>query len=134
MFIIIEENPNCLAEERIFSPSGPKKTVRQIQVNTKNGDQWCDVMGVESDGSFPTAQAVQIEDSGAGTAWLVFGGSWGIRLRPTGNPQTWSLTDKSQWGEPFKVLDISGEDIKFGERNTTKSDSPPREGRGQGRG
>jgi len=83
MFLIIEENENCQGEERVFSESGPHKPVKQIQVDIPGkGVGWCDVMGVEENQSFVPANSVQVEDSGAGTAILVFGGILGNSNAP----------------------------------------------------
>ena len=49
------------------------------------------------------AFAVQVEDSGAGGAYVVFGGDWGLRLRPA-DAAEWSLTSLDQWGETHLVL------------------------------
>jgi hypothetical protein len=68
----------------------------------------CDVAGVDEGGGFVEARAVKIADSGAGFAYLIYGGDGGIRLRPaehdlsTGHP--WSLDDPLQWGESHMVL------------------------------
>src|SRR5436190_17812306 len=114
MYLVVEENPNCSADERVFSESGKIKPVARLNVEQPSRIRaWCDVTGVEEGGAFTPAQAVQVEDSGAGTAWLIFGGTWGLRFRPAGSTGDWSLSNSSQWGVPFKVLDISGEDISF---------------------
>ncbi|OVE76306.1 hypothetical protein BVX98_06265 [bacterium F11] len=114
MFLVIEENENCESAERVFPISGKKKPVRQVQVETPEGKlAWCEVVGVEDSNTFLEAHAIEVEDSGAGMAWLVFGGSWGLRFRRQGESKDWSLADSSQWGEAFKVLDGSGEDIRF---------------------
>ena len=49
------------------------------------------------------AFAAQVEDSGAGAAFVVYGGDWGVRLRPESSVE-WSLTDPDQWGETHLVL------------------------------
>jgi len=114
MYLIVEENQNCSAEERVFSSSGEEKIVLSVQVETPDSSvSWCDVVGVEESGQFTHAKAVQVEDSGAGLAWLVYGGLWGLRFRKKGDTTEWSLENKRQWGEPFKVLDISAQDIHF---------------------
>lgn len=114
MMIFVDENPNCGWVERVFQESGPVRPVAQIQVETPSGQhEWCEVMGVDANGEFKTAFAVVVDDSGAGTAWLVYGGAWGIRYRTAGNTDPWSLKDANQWGEPFKVLDSSGAEIRF---------------------
>jgi hypothetical protein len=50
------------------------------------------------------AYAVMVEDSGAGAAYLVYGGDWGIRLRPAGSSAGWGLAEPDQWGETHLVL------------------------------
>ena len=42
------------------------------------------VVGVDARGQDVPARAVQVEDSGAGTSWLIWGGAWGLRLRQDG--------------------------------------------------
>jgi len=57
-----------------------------------NGEGPCDVF------------AVQVEDSSAGAAYLVFGGDQGVRLRPAASTALWSLYDPEQFGETHLVL------------------------------
>lgn len=53
-----------------------------------------------------------VEDSGAGVTHLVFGGIWGIRLKPVSLQEDWDLESRNQWGEPYlSVADAS--DIKY---------------------
>lgn len=112
MFLVIEENPNCRPDERVFPTSGTSRTVKKLNVKKPGGGEgWHEVIGVGSDKSFQPAQALQMEDSSAGVAWLIFGGDWGLRFKS--NDQPWSLDDTQQWGEPFLVLDISGTAIQF---------------------
>ncbi len=114
MYLIVEDNPNCRQDERVFSESGPQKGVAQMNLEMPSGQRsWCDVIGVEEGGTFIPAKAVQVEDSGAGNAWLIFGGMWGLRFKKPGIKEEWSLTSPNQWGVPFKVFDISAEDIRF---------------------
>lgn len=114
MYLMVEENPNCANEERVFSTSGEKRVVTQLHLDKPgHGAVWCDVAGVEEGGSFIQAFGQRVEDSSDGTAWLVFGGDWGLRLRPDGDKASWSLVDKNQWGLPFVVLDSSGSSIRF---------------------
>ena len=35
---------------------------------------------------------------------LVYGGDDGIRLKPAGSEEDWSLTNSNQWGEPCLML------------------------------
>lgn len=116
MYLVVEENPNCSPDERRFSTLGSPRTVTHLQIDGPNGNRgWWGATGVDEGGAFVPAQAILMEDSGAGNVWLIYGGSWGLRFRKE-ESSDWSLADKSQWGEPFKVLDISGEDIRFAQQ------------------
>jgi hypothetical protein len=115
MYLSIEENDNCAADERMFSTSGAKRTVAKIQLENPRSKvaEWCEVSSVCEDGTFGPAHAQMIEDSSDGTAWLIFGGTWGLRFRPSDQSVPWSLSDHHQWGLPFLVLDSSGTSIQF---------------------
>ena len=115
VYLIVDENPNCGPEERVFSTSGEKKSVKKLHLpDPKSGtNTWCDVAAVEENGNFGKAFAQRVEDSSDGTAWLVFGGTWGLRLKPSDKSAPWSLKDETQWGLPFVVLDSSGTSIEF---------------------
>jgi hypothetical protein len=39
-----------------------------------------------------------------GLAYLIYGGNWGIRLKPIGLEENWDLGSPNQWGEPFLLL------------------------------
>ena len=45
-----------------------------------------------------------MEDSGAGSAFIVFGGNWGIRLKLENDTGGWNLQDNNQWGEGYLSL------------------------------
>lgn len=114
MYVLVEENPNAAPEERVFAASGPVRTVRRVHVTppTAHAPQWCDVVGVDENGVFTPAQVVRVEDSADGTAWLVHGALWGIRLKPKQAQEDWDLHSTNQWGMPFLVLDSSDASIE----------------------
>ena len=105
MRIEIAENPNCRGgDEFEFSALGPSRTIQGIRVLERGQQSICDVVGVDGNGRFIEAQATKVADSGAGYAFLIQGGAWGIRLRPqvhAGEP--WALDNAHQWGESFKL-------------------------------
>jgi hypothetical protein len=114
MYVIVEENQNCSGEERVFNALGEPRLVQAIQTpHPTGGEVWCDVVGVEENGEFSSALGIQVEDSGAGLAWLIRGGLWGIRFKPQTENEPWSLSNPHQWGTAFKVLDSSAADIRF---------------------
>jgi hypothetical protein len=56
--------------------------------------------------------AQPVEDSGAGVVYLVSGGNWGIRLKPLGIEEDWSLESARQWGEAYLLL-ADRRDVRF---------------------
>lgn len=116
MWLEIESSPNCDGMEgMVYQTLAPPRPVRQLPVVRGGREMRCWVTGVEPPGRWIPAQAVKITDSGAGVAYLMYGGRWGLRFQPvTGGPPCWDLRDPTQWGEPSKIYgDLSG--VVFGE-------------------
>ena len=105
MQIEVADNPNCRGSEQfMFRELGTPRPVRGIRVNEGGSETDCDVVGVDAHGRFVQASAVKIADSGNGTAYLIRGGDWGLRLRLAVHAaEAWDLAGKHQWGEPFKI-------------------------------
>ena len=77
------------------------------------------MVAVDAKGGFGTAYARKINDSGEGIAYLIYGGEWGIRLRPQSlRDEPWDFKNPHQWGEPYKVYGRK-EDLIF--KNTSES-------------
>lgn len=97
--VFIDPNPNCPdgCGQR-FQVIGDTREVRRIRYAAGDGTTLdCDVTGVGENGVPAAARAVGVEDSGAGTVTLLFGGAWGLRLTPRdGRPP---------FGEPYLLLD-----------------------------
>lgn len=105
MQIEVQQNPNCGASEQfVFCELEPSRFVNGIRVEERGKEMICDVVGVEEGGGWSPGRAAKITDSGAGYAYVIYGGAWGIRLRPeTYAHESWDLNNKHQWGEPFKI-------------------------------
>ena len=58
----------------------------------------------EDDGSPCAAMYAPVSDSGQAVVHLVFGGDWGIRMKPDNSTAAWSLDDPEQFGEPYIML------------------------------
>jgi len=97
----IEPNPNCPdgCSQR-FQATTPSRPVRLIRYSP-GGDETilCDVSGWSSagGGAACAARAVRVEDSGAGSATLIYGGDWGLRLAPRDG--------RESFGEPYLLID-----------------------------
>lgn len=114
MRVEIPENPNCPpSDEMVFQALGESRPVRGILVGPEGREEPCDVIGVEPGGGWVRATARKIADSGAGYAYLITGGLWGIRLRPSAQgSEPWDLGNPRQWGEPYKIYG-NAEDILY---------------------
>src|SRR5689334_14843379 len=101
MQITIESNPNCSSNEQfVYHELSVPRAVRGIRVGADNAEH--DVVGVYEGGEFGPARSIKIADSGNGVAHLIYGGEWGIRLRPRKNAsEPWDLKNVKQWGESF---------------------------------
>ena len=105
MQIQVDENPNCEpSEQYVFQEIESPKPIQGIKVTEGQKESSCEIVGVNQDGVFSQAHVVKITDSGAGFAYLIYGGNWGIRLKPQEHAkEAWDISNKHQWGEPFKI-------------------------------
>jgi hypothetical protein len=116
MVVEVESNPNC--ESSIFArfkEVGPARQVVQIRSFERSAQgEWCWVTGWTDNEAEPLAPAYAqtVEDSGAGLAHLVYGGIWGIRLKPVAIDEEWNLESRHQWGEPYLSL-ADAKDLRF---------------------
>ena len=108
MYIEVEANPNCVGREGMrYRELGPPSPVVRVRIfDRRDEGEWCLVTAVQGAEPEPWGPAFvrRVEDSGAGVAYLVFGGAWGIRLCPVDRARPWSLDDPDQWGEPYLLL------------------------------
>lgn len=114
MFIRFEENPNCgFTDDRVFTARSEPRNVAAVLRRRDGADVWCAVIGVDAKGFAQPALACKVEDSGEGICYLVFGGLWGLRLRPPTCTDPWSTDDTHQWGEALLLLPADGADLRF---------------------
>lgn len=108
MIIEVESNENC--ETSLFArfkEVGPAQAVAQIKCYDRSPEgEWCWVTGWTNDPHNPCCPAYvqRVEDSGSGLTYLVFGGLYGIRLKPVHLDEDWSIESPNQWGEPYLSL------------------------------
>lgn len=108
MFVEVEENPNCEASGFFrFREVGPARRLRQVRsYEHSSRGEWCDIVGWSDADHQPVCPAMvqPVEESGRGTAYVVFGGVWGVRLKRAGVQEEWSLASPHQWGEAYLLL------------------------------
>jgi hypothetical protein len=116
MYVEVDSSPNWEGSVFIrFREQGQARPVAQVRTYDRiSTGEWCMITGLR--GEFPEglchAFAQPVEDSGAGTVYLVWGGNWGLRLKPAGHEGPWSLDDASQWGEPYLLM-ADARDLRF---------------------
>jgi len=108
MYFEVEENPNCPQSVSMrFKELGPARAVKQVKISDRPiGMELCWVTGWCDDPiqTLCPAYAQQVEDSGLGLAYLIYGGNWGIRLKPVALDEDWDLYSSNQWGEAFLLI------------------------------
>ena len=127
MILEVEENPNCAGMDMMrFKEMGPPRRLRQVRIyDRKDAGEWCQITGWNSQEDHPhcAAYAQPIEDSGVGIAYLVYGGDWGIRLKPITQEEGWDLNSAQQWGEPYLAL-TQLQDLIYAEEEIREEKTP----------
>ncbi|MCS6971105.1 MAG: hypothetical protein RMM29_07490 [Planctomycetota bacterium] len=85
-----------------FRTIGCPQRVQEIRLWRDGEWRWYAVTGWSESGPVP-AWIQPIEESGDGTACLVYGGPLGLRLAPAPVAR-WRLDDPAQWGEGFLLV------------------------------
>jgi hypothetical protein len=107
VYLDVEDNPNCAGRDPMrYRELGPVYPLAKVRIfDRRDEGEWCRVTAVgPGRESWRPAGVRRVEDSGVGTAYLVFGGEWGIRLCPIESQGPWNLEDRTQWGEPYLLL------------------------------
>ncbi len=110
----VEANDNTpMMAQQVYKNAGVPFPVSHVRIyEGEPGGQLCAITGwMSKDGGSPTtAYAVQIDDSSEGSAYLVYGGDYGVRLRPADSDEAWDIGSREQWGETHLVLS-SADDV-----------------------
>jgi hypothetical protein len=118
LIVEVESNENCEASFFArFKEVGPARLVLQVRLYDRNpSGEWYWVTGWSENETTPAcpATAQLVEDSGAGLAYLIYGGLYGLRFKPIQPDEPWSLTNPNQWGEAYLSL-ASDRDLRYAE-------------------
>ena len=118
MIVEVESNENCEGSFFArFKEAGPPRPVLQVRLYDRNSaGEWYWVTGWSDNETAPScpAYAQLIEDSGAGLAYLVFGGIYGLRFKPITIEEPWNFGSPHQWGETHLSLS-SDHDLRYAE-------------------
>lgn len=103
--IRVDANDNCpMSAQQVYKTLDEPTKVTGVRIY-EGGPEGVlyDITGWSEQGPV-SAYAVGVEDSSAGAAILVYGGDWGVRLRPAGSGSGWDLGSADQYGETHLVL------------------------------
>ena len=118
IFLEVEDNPNCdympLQVYEAHRASAPIFRLNLAEPGRPSGVYRVTGWSSESGGSPCPALYVPVSDSGQAVVHLVYGGDWGIRLKPEDSDEEWDLESSDQWGEPYLMLTDEGDIILDG--------------------
>ena len=104
----VEDNDNCPALPLMTYQALDQPTrATQVRIAGPHGPEelhWVTGWQSDDDGSPCPAHYVPVSDSGTGRAYLLYGGDWGIRMKPVSKDQEWSIESSAQFGEPWLLL------------------------------
>jgi hypothetical protein len=107
-YIQVEPNDNCpMSASQVFKNLDAPFRVSQVRLyeGQPGGELYAIAGWWSANGGTPSnAYAVRVEDSSAGSAYVVYGGDCGVRLRPITSNAEWSLDAPDQYGETHLVL------------------------------
>lgn len=108
IYLEVEENPNSeYMPLMLYEAHADAIPISQVVLDQPGKPIGVyDVTGWSSEGDGTPCPALYapVSDSGQAVVHLVFGGDWGIRLRPEDSSEDWSLTSETQFGEPYLML------------------------------
>ena len=108
IYLEVEENDNCeympLQVYEAHRAPVPISRVALAEPDRPHGTYR--VAGWSSDGHGTPCPAmyVPVSDSGQAVVHLVYGGDWGVRLKPLDSDEEWDVDSPNQWGEPYLML------------------------------
>jgi hypothetical protein len=125
MIVEVETNENCETSFFArFKEAGPARPVLQVRLYDRSpAGEWYWVTGWSDNEETPACPAYsqRVEDSGAGFAYLVYGGLYGLRLKPLHVDEPWILDSTHQWGEAY--LSLSSErDLRYADGSPKERD------------
>lgn len=105
MFLEIESNPNIERNfDMIYRDVSPIRELYCIKYNIDGKEQPVQITGWDADTNTPcSAYACKVEESGDGTALLIYGGSGGVRMKLLEDETKWDTKSTEQWGDTHLV-------------------------------
>jgi hypothetical protein len=113
IYLEVEESENCpympmMAYEAHRTPV-PISRVRIDEMGKPPGVYEVTGWSSEGGGTSCPAMYTPVSDSGAVEVHLIYGGDWGVRLKPAGSEEEWDIGSPNQYGEPYLMLIEEGD-------------------------
>ncbi len=108
IYIEVEDNENCgYMPMQVYEPQAEPRPINRVLLEDPDHPSGIyEVTGwsSEDDGTPVEAEYAPVSDSGQARAHLVYGGDWGVRLKPADLDEEWDLDSPNQFGEPYLIL------------------------------
>lgn len=108
IYLEVDDNDNCeympLMLYEAHADAVPVTRIVLDEPGRAPGEYQVTGWSSEGDGTPCPAMYAPVSDSGQAQVHLVFGGDWGIRMKPAESTAEWSLDDPEQFGEPYLML------------------------------
>ncbi len=108
IYIEVDENDNCeympLMLYEAHADAVPVSRVVLDEPGRAPGEYQVTGWSSDNGGTPCAAMYCPVSDSGQAVVHLVFGGDWGIRMKPANSTVEWSIDDPEQFGEPYIML------------------------------
>ena len=108
IYIEVDENDNCeympLMLYEVHADAVPVARVVLDEPGRAPGEYQVTGWSSDNGGAPCAAMYCPVSDSGQAVVHLVFGGDWGIRMKPANSTAEWSIDDPEQFGEPYIML------------------------------
>ena len=108
IYIEVEDNANCeympLMLYEAHADAVPIMRIVLDEPGRPPGVYQVTGWSSEGDGSPCPAMYAPVSDSGQAVVHLVFGGDWGIRMKPAESTAGWNIDAPEQFGEPYVML------------------------------
>lgn len=105
MFLEVDPNPNtetCVSS--VYKDVSRPREVYCVKYIFQEEEEPVQVTGWDAESNKPCpAYACIIEESGDGTALLIYGGTGGIRMKKLEDESDWDTHSSTQWGESHLI-------------------------------
>ena len=108
IYIEVEDSENCdYMPMQVYEPQAEPSPIARVRLEEPDRPHGIyDVTGWSDEhGGSPTpALYAPISDSGQARAHLIYGGDYGVRLKPAEIDEAWDIASPNQFGEPYLIL------------------------------